>query len=122
MLISRPSNASRPAPDAHLTPRMEVERRDGEARVVLAGNWTTRRVAHVDADIRKLENDNGINRLSVDLQGIGRIDTAGAWLINRLLMAMHARKVQTEISGASAAAKVLLDAINDAASRGGDSV
>src|SRR6476646_2651249 len=107
MLISRSSNASRAPSEAHLTPRMEVEKGDGGARVVLAGNWTTRRVAHVDADMRKLEKDNGIKTLHVDLQGIGRMDTAGAWLINRLLMAMHARNVATEMSGASAAAKVL---------------
>jgi phospholipid/cholesterol/gamma-HCH transport system permease protein len=121
MLISRSSNASRAASDAHLTPRMEVEKRDGEARVVLTGNWTTRRVAHVDAEMRKLEKDHEINRLMVDLQGVGRIDTAGAWLIDRLLMAMRARNVPTEMSGASAAAKVLLDAVDDAASRGGES-
>ncbi len=112
-------------PDAEETarvPRVEFAERDGAHHVALLGNWTTRRVAAIDATIRKIEKDSSINALQVDLSGIGRIDTAGAWLIERLITALRARGVEPRVSGASDAAKTLLAAVGDANSRGGDSV
>jgi phospholipid/cholesterol/gamma-HCH transport system permease protein len=117
MSVNQDSNASGALAEAQLHPRMLVERDADSTRIVLSGNWTTRRVAPLDADVRRLEKDNEIKRLSVDLQGVGRIDTAGAWLIERLLIAMRSRSIQTEVTGASPAAEVLLKAVADAISR-----
>jgi phospholipid/cholesterol/gamma-HCH transport system permease protein len=113
------SEAGPAGPD--LTPRIALEERDGSSRAVLTGNWTTRRVGDIDAQVRKIEKENKTRRLEVDLKGVGRIDTAGAWLIDRMAMALRARGAQVEVTGASAAAKVLLKAVEDAASRDVDS-
>jgi phospholipid/cholesterol/gamma-HCH transport system permease protein len=121
MLTTRRRDATRAAGGPDLTPRIALEGSDGQHRAVLTGNWTTRRVGDVDAQLREIEKDKKINRLLIDLKGVGRIDTAGAWLIERLLSAMHGRKVETEVSGASDAAKVLLRAVGDAARREADS-
>lgn len=122
MLISRRRDASTANPaEAGLAPRIERAEHDGVHHVALAGNWTTRRVAAVDAAIRQIEKDNSIRALEVDLSGVGRIDTAGAWLIERLVGAMRARGVQPQITGASSAAKILLRAVEEATSRAGDS-
>ena len=59
--------------------------------------------------------------MHVDLSGVGRIDTAGAWLVERLLSAMRSRGVQPEVTGASEAAGILLKAVEEAARRDGDS-
>src|SRR5262245_53764066 len=102
MLITRRTDASRAAATgAELNPRIAMDERDGVRSAVLAGNWTTRRVADVDAQLRKIEEDNKVKKLTIDLKGVGRIDTAGAWLIERLLSAMRARNVETEVIGAS---------------------
>ena len=94
MLINRRKDASKVDADAELTPRIELAERDGVHHAVLRGNWTTRRVAAIDSTIRKIEKNKAIKSLRVDLSGVGRIDTAGAWLIERLLSAMRARGVE----------------------------
>lgn len=122
MLINRRKDASKQnAAEAALTPHIAVEERDGVQVATLSGNWTTRRVAAVDATIRKIEKDGAINGLSLDLSGIGRIDTAGAWLIERLIYAMRARGIEPQVTGASDAANTLLKAVEDATSRDGES-
>jgi phospholipid/cholesterol/gamma-HCH transport system permease protein len=121
MLTTRRRDATRAPAGPDLTPRIAVEEGDGLHRAVLTGNWTTRRVGDVDAQLRDLENGKEIKKLQIDLNGVGRIDTAGAWLIERLLSAMRRRKVETEVTGASNAANVLLQAVGDAARREPDS-
>jgi phospholipid/cholesterol/gamma-HCH transport system permease protein len=122
MLINRRRDASTANPaEAGLTPRIERAERDGVQHIALAGNWTTRRVAHVDATVRQIEKDKSIKALQIDLSGVGRIDTAGAWLIERLVSAMRARGVQPQVLGASSAANILLKAVEEATSRDSDS-
>jgi phospholipid/cholesterol/gamma-HCH transport system permease protein len=122
MLFNRRTDASQAdAADAENQPRIALVEEDGIHEAVLKGNWTTRRVAAVDATVRKIEKNNKIKSLRVDLSGVGRLDTAGAWLIERLLAAMRARGVQPEITGASSAANILLTAVHDATSRDGES-
>jgi phospholipid/cholesterol/gamma-HCH transport system permease protein len=121
MLTTRRRDATRTAAGPDLTPRIAVEESDGLHSAVLTGNWTTRRVGDVDAQVRELENDKKIKHLQLNLKGVGRIDTAGAWLIERVLSAMRNRKVETEVIEASDAANVLLKAVGDAAGREADS-
>ena len=122
MLISRRRDASKAeTAGADLTPRIALAELDGAHQATLTGNWTTRRVGDVDTVLRQMENNNSIKGLRVDLTGVGRIDTAGAWLIERLLSALRARDVQPEVIGASDAAKILLKAVEDAALRDRDS-
>jgi phospholipid/cholesterol/gamma-HCH transport system permease protein len=121
MLINRRKDASKPDPDAELKPRIELAERDGVHHAVLWGNWTTRRVAAVDSTIRQIEKNKAIKSLRVDLSGVGRIDTAGAWLIERLLAAMRARGVEPDVSGGNEAVGILLGAVEEAARRDGDS-
>ncbi|MDW6026451.1 ABC transporter permease [Mesorhizobium sp. BAC0120] len=122
MLFKRRSDASQAdAADADIEPRIALAENEGIHEAILKGNWTTRRVAVVDATLRKIEKNNNIKNLRVDLSGVGRIDTAGAWLIERLLTAMRARGLQPEVTGASNAANILLTAVHDATTREGES-
>ena len=121
MLINRRKDASKPDPDAELKPRIELAERDGVHHAVLKGNWTTRRVAAIDATIRQIEKNKAIKSLRVDLSGVGRIDTAGAWLVERLLAAMRSRGVEPDVSGGNEAVRILLGAVEEAAKRDGDS-
>src|SRR6185295_18048126 len=98
MLINRRKDASKVDADAELTPRIELAERDGAHHAVLRGNWTTRRVAAIDSTIRKIEKNKEIKSLRIDLSGVGRIDTAGAWLVERLLSAMRARGVEPVVA------------------------
>ncbi len=99
-------------------PRVDI-REDGDQLIcLLSGNWTTRRVALVDNEMRKLGERKGVGTLVLDLSGIGRMDTAGAWLIARLTAAAEANGAKTRIDGETEVAAILLGAVRDAVAGG----
>ena len=114
--------AGRAPPKQDRAPQIALSERGGKHEAALTGVWTTRTVAHVDAAVRKIEKDSSVKGLEVDLSNVDRIDTAGAWLIERLLAASRTRGTQPTIVGASEAAKILLGAVEEASRRDGDSV
>ena len=116
MLTDAPLEASR-TPDAQNHPTVEAREEDGVLVCAFSGNWTTRRMHDVDADLRALEGRPNIHSVALDVSGIQRIDTAGAWVIERLIAAYAARGVETQVSGESEAAAILLRAVAEA-SRG----
>jgi phospholipid/cholesterol/gamma-HCH transport system permease protein len=60
-------------------------REDGAARVLaLTGDWTVWTVAAVDAPLRALTGTLG-GDVKVDVTALGRMDVAGAWLVERTL-------------------------------------
>src|SRR5262245_50909613 len=105
MLTDAPLEASR-TPDSRAHPSVEVREEGGVLFCAFSGNWTTRRVHFVDSDVRALETRGDIHSVEMDVSGIERIDTAGAWLIVRLIAAMRARGVETAVSGESEAASI----------------
>ena len=120
MLFNRRKEASREGTaEKDRAPQIALSERDGKHEAVLTGVWTTRTVAHVDAAVRKIEKDSSVNGLAVDLSKVDRIDTAGAWLIERLMAALRARGTQPTIVGASEAANILLGAVEEASRRDG---
>lgn len=98
-----------PHPEA-VSPRLEVKGRDA----ALTGDWVTATVAGVDAAMRDLEKEAGSGGLTLDLSGVTRIDTAGAWLVHRLTKSAEAANASVTVSGASEDARTLLEAIEDA--------
>lgn len=92
-------------------PRVEL-REDGDGLLcVLSGQWTTRTISAVDGRMRDIEKKRGATRMRIDLSAVQRIDTAGAWVLERLMDANRARGVETTISGQSEAAATLLDEV-----------
>ncbi len=87
-----------------------------------SGIWTTRTVAIVDAKMRKIEACNGFRHLVLDLSAIEKIDTAGAWIIDRLVNANEKKGVEVKIKGLSKAIDILLGAIGDIVRRDSDAV
>lgn len=102
-------------------PQVAVAEREGVLACVFTGIWTTRTVALVDAEMRTLEARKGFQALALDLSGIEKMDTAGAWVIDRLVSANEKRGVQVKMEGRSEAANVLLGAVGEAVRREGDS-
>ena len=85
--------------------RPEVDVRDDAEGIVarLSGHWTTRTVADVDQRMRKLETMHAGRPMTIDLSQVDRIDTAGAWIVERLIAANKRRGVETKVTGASGA-------------------
>ena len=122
MLTNADSEASSTGSNsAAQEPRVEIREEEGQLTCLLSGNWTTRRVAQVDKEMRKLGERQGVGTLAIDVSGIGRMDTAGAWLIARLTAAAQANGVETRIDGQTEVASILLGAVRDAVEKGVDS-
>src|SRR5262245_2212918 len=113
MLTDAPHEASR-TPDSQGHPSVEAREEGGVLVCAFSGNWTTRRVHFVDSDMRALETRGNVHSVVVDVSGLHRIDTTGAWLIVRLIAAMRARGIETSVFGESKAASILLNAVGEA--------
>lgn len=90
--------------------RIDCTRDDGVLTCRLSGDWTTRTVGEVDGRIRELLRSEE-KRLDLDLGAIRHLDTAGAWLVGRLIADQKRRGATVSVSGESSAATILLDAV-----------
>lgn len=118
MLTIRKRDASgEAAKDAEHRPRVAVGEEGGVLGCAFSGVWTTRTVAAVDADMRKIEQRSGAKQLMLDLSHIEKMDTAGAWLIDRLASAFEKKGVEVHLQGQSEIASILLGAVGDAVRR-----
>lgn len=104
------SNTSAEAPA-----RVAVERGEGGLLTVLcSGVWTTRTVGLLDASIRKGEQESGIKTVEVDLSGVEKMDTAGAWLVQRLVATHRDGGATVKLLKASENVSTLLNAVSPA--------
>ena len=117
MFTNGQDGASAALPDL-TPPTLEISRAGSAADIRLAGAWTTTMVATVDEEMRGLEAEPGAGTLRLDLSGIERIDTAGAWLIHRLTAALEERDVKVALDGVHDDTNILLQAIDAAEERG----
>lgn len=61
---------------------LDVSERDGKVRVAPGGDWTVRTIGRFDREIARAET---AGEIVIDLSGLGRLDTAGAYLLGRTL-------------------------------------
>jgi phospholipid/cholesterol/gamma-HCH transport system permease protein len=110
MFRKRGSEASQAFAETDLE-RPTIDRRNEDGRLVIAlsGDWDTQTVALVDAEMRELEGVSA-KTLTIDVAGIGRMDTAGAWLLERLIHAQRGR-AEVEVSGQTEALATLSQAV-----------
>jgi phospholipid/cholesterol/gamma-HCH transport system permease protein len=111
---SRKSGSSADAGEGD-RPQVAVSDEGGVRTVVLSGAWTTRTVAELDAELRELETAEDGGKVRLDLSGVDKMDTAGAWIVERFLAASAARGQEIELVGPSKAVSTLLSAVHEAA-------
>lgn len=79
------------------------EETEGDRRVLrMSGNLTLARVGHLPERLREVASD----RVVVDLSGVGRMDTVGAWLVYKL-----SRDHNAEITGTNEEQAKLLEQV-----------
>ena len=93
--------------EAGQAPRIDKQSSGGTVRICLSGAWTTRTAGQTDRRMRALETDLEAS-VNLDLADITEMDTAGAWLVERLSRAVFARGGSVIVLGASARHLVLL--------------
>jgi len=96
-------------------PQLELREDEGALFCRLSGNWTTRTVSQVDEPMRLLRDRRDAKALEIDLSDVGQLDTAGAWLVARVIAAQKQRGTEVLVTGASDAAAILLAAVGPTA-------
>ena len=94
------------------TPRIERHDDHGVTTLALAGAWESGRIAAVDPAMRAAAAAalHG-GRLVIDLGDVSRLDTAGAWLVERTRAAVDAGGGDARLENAAAAQRALLDVV-----------
>lgn len=64
-------------------PQYEFDAQDGDAVLTLSGDWTVHTLGPIQPELSELDV-TGIQSVVVDFEGVGRIDTAGAFLLDRI--------------------------------------
>ena len=116
MLFKRRSDASMTASDDPAPPTVSVSATGSETVISLAGTWTTATVSAADPAVREIESEHPSGLLRIDISGIGRLDTAGAWIIHRLTSGLEERGATVALAGVSAEADTLIGAIRSVTS------
>lgn len=93
-------------------PALSVTKEGGRQVVALSGIWTTHTIWRVDAEIQKLEAMDA-DHVLINIEHISSLDTAGAWLVERLGHHLHNKGVKVELSGARAGWQSLLDSVGN---------
>ena len=72
--------------------------REGDGLVLHArGDWLVATAAEIDQALRRLDTVSAGERLRLDLGGIDRLDTVGAWLVQRTCRALESRGVVNSV-------------------------
>jgi phospholipid/cholesterol/gamma-HCH transport system permease protein len=75
---------------------------DGERlKLAAAGAWTAGSARVLEELIDTQSRKRGIRRVDIDMGGVERLDTFGAWLLERLVRAFKARGAETRVTGLS---------------------
>lgn len=119
MLTNGDKEASGTPGDERGSPPTIAAREEGDQLSCrLSGVWTTRTASDIDEQMRGLERRANVKVLKLDLSAIDKIDTAGAWVIDRLANAHASQGAEVTLSGQSAAARTLLEAVGETGREG----
>lgn len=100
-----------------LQAQFEIEARDGAPVLIVFGDWTIHTIADLDATLRPLRTSSDTKPAAVDVQNLGDLDTAGAFVIERIMDAKDAGKFVI-IGEHRAAARLLIEVAKHAANCG----
>jgi phospholipid/cholesterol/gamma-HCH transport system permease protein len=93
-------NSKAPAIDSALPSAVSATLADGALEIRFAGSWVTRHAVRMEAALAAVKDGRKPGGTCIiDLSGVSRIDTAGAWLINRLKADLASAGVGVTLSG-----------------------
>lgn len=90
--------------------RFELEERDAQWVLVASDSWLVSTIAQVDPRLRALRPEPGRD-LVLDMRRLARLDTAGAWVLQRTLSAWQAAGGRIRLEGAAPAHAALMQRV-----------
>tara|TARA_R110000868_G_scaffold56666_7_gene175264 strand:+ start:2548 stop:3786 length:1239 start_codon:yes stop_codon:yes gene_type:complete len=86
---------------------------DGTLRFYAEGDWSIAFVSRIDEDLRRLVGTAGEARTAVlDVGGVTRLDTSGAFVLNRMATAFEASGLSPRYEGLQAQHRTLLEKVS----------
>jgi phospholipid/cholesterol/gamma-HCH transport system permease protein len=87
---------------------------EGERLALAAsGAWVAQNAGQLEHDIDGAARRNGgVKRVRIDMAGVERLDTFGAWLLERLVRSFSARGANTEVVGLPEKYRALMDEVH----------
>ncbi|TFF27719.1 MlaE family lipid ABC transporter permease subunit [Jiella endophytica] len=98
-------------------PLLEGEKGDGGLRLMASGDWLARTVGEMEPVLSETTRADLGTRVVVDCSKIGRIDTAGAFVLERLSRDLGAKGREAELAGVSDRDAALFKAVREAMDR-----
>ncbi len=98
-------------------PKIDLSEQDGARVVHLSGRWISQSVQQVDDKMRALEKADGGKATIIEISGVSNLDTAGAWLIERLRQRLVARQVEVSLDGVRKTWLPLMEEVGGAVER-----
>ena len=90
-------------------PQVAIEKQGGEARILLSGTWTAQQAEQVEtAGDRVLGESAGAARVLLDMTGVERLDTLGAWVVDRARHGVETAGGSVRYVGLTETQKILL--------------
>ncbi|MBI1263049.1 MAG: MlaE family lipid ABC transporter permease subunit [Rhizobiales bacterium] len=103
---ARPVNSSGPA-------TLEIEDEDGTLRVVAHGDWTVRSVMAIDQRMRHLAGELPASGAAIlDIADVGRLDTAGAWILRRTVEEFELHGIKCTLEGMDESEQTLFENVD----------
>jgi phospholipid/cholesterol/gamma-HCH transport system permease protein len=109
MIRHRPPREAR---SVSIRPQIRVDVRVGSAVLALDGSWIARRARLAEAAISAALQELGATaRVTLDLEGVDRIDTAGAWLVERTRRGLVDAGANVDLKAPQDKQRILIDEV-----------
>lgn len=101
---------------ANVAPKIDLAEHDG-ARLISSGRWISQSVSIVDKKMRELEKVGGSQAVIIDATDVAGLDTAGAWLIERLRQKLLSQEIDVRLEGVKPAWLPLMEEVGNSVVR-----
>lgn len=92
---------------------LEIDRTGGQLRVTAHGDWTVRSVMVIDERMRHLTSEMPSSKeVVLDITDVGRLDTAGAWILRRTLEEFEQHGITCLLTGMDEDEKTLFEKVD----------
>ena len=92
-------------------PQARIEKSHDEVRAILSGRWTADQAAMVETLAADIAVEADRRRIILDLAAVSRVDTLGAWVLDRTRHELGAKGLSADFVNASPEQRILLDEV-----------
>jgi phospholipid/cholesterol/gamma-HCH transport system permease protein len=92
-------------------PQVQIERVGGRVTASLAGPWTAAYANEVEALVAEIAAGADQNHVIIDLSRVQRLDTLGAWVLDRTRHELGEQGLAADFAGATQEQQILLDEV-----------